>query len=79
MISENKHLHTVITTAMNAAIAFEPHARHPRVPVNRVTSNVMLSAHLGSEDRSSILGEVCTAALQCGYVVEFEVEDEARP
>jgi hypothetical protein len=78
MIKEDKHLHMLVLAAIDKAIECDPAARHPRVPVNRVTNNVMLSAHLQGDDRSSVMGEVCAAALHRGYVVEFEVYDDAR-
>lgn len=74
MITEKEHLHRLVLTAIDRAVSFDPHARHPRVPVNRVTDKVLLSAHLTGEDRSTVMGQVCTAALNRGYVVEFEVE-----
>jgi hypothetical protein len=74
MIPKNSHLHRLVLAAIDRAISIDPQARHPRIPVNRVTDRVMLSARLNGDDRSSVMGEVCAAALHRGYVVEFEVE-----
>jgi hypothetical protein len=78
MIKQDNDLERLVREAVDRAILSDPKARHPCVRVHRIADEVMLAARLRSDDRSSVLGEVCNAALRRGLVVEFEVEPAAR-
>lgn len=75
-MNQSGNLVAHVLEAINVEIARDPGVRHPRIPVHKITRNVMLATTLAHYDRSEVLEKVCTMALGHGYVVEFETVDE---